>query len=119
MKLRNVFVQPRVVLERDEADPASPYTRVSFVQVEGLVCDAICATRARQGLEGLPGITQVRHTPGSSRFIVEYQGEAFHPDRVQAAVLSQVVALWLRKLLEHMRTVRLRTNVIDKLAIVD
>ena len=83
------------------------------------MCDAICARRACQGLEGLPGITQVRHTPGSSRFIVEYQGEAFHPDMVQAAVLFQVVALWLRKLLEHMRTIRLRTNRIDKLAIVD
>ena len=103
MKLGNVFVQPRVVIERDEVDPASLCTRVSVVRVEGLVCDSICARRARRGLEDLPSVTQVRHLPGSDRFVVEYQGAPLHPYLVQAAVLSQVVALWLRKLLDGVR----------------
>ena len=103
MKLGNVFVQPRVIVERDEVAPASPCTRVSVVLVEGLVCDSVCARRARRGLEDLPGVTQVRHLPGSDRFVVEYQGAPLDPYRVQAAVLSQVVALWLRARLDGVR----------------
>jgi len=99
-RIANLLRRPEVVAVTavTPSDPASGRSAV-LVHVDGLACDSLCVRRTDRALRALPGVRDVRFSPGPDRFTIETSGPP--PDRaaVERALSAVVVAPWARRLL--------------------
>ena len=112
MNFRNIWVKPSVSLETFDGDSVLLGENISLVKVYGLVCDSICVRRSTIAMSKVPGVMAVRYTGGDGRFIVEHLGSIPDQNVFEEAVLSKVLFMRLRIMLE---TIKLKSINVKRL----
>ena len=103
MNFRNIWFKPSVSLEIFDGDSVLVGENVSLVKVYGLVCDSICVRRSTIAMCNIPGVMAVSYTGGDGRFIIEHVGPIPNQNVFEDAVLSKVVFMRLRIMLDTIR----------------
>ncbi|MEX2225689.1 MAG: heavy metal-associated domain-containing protein [Dehalococcoidia bacterium] len=77
---------------------------VTLIQVEGLVCDKVCAVRTRQGLERIEGVRHVSVDLDSG--VATVVGAPASAEAYEHAVTSMVAGRGIRRIIERIARAR-------------
>lgn len=95
--LGNLFTSPRAFFAESRAE--GPQTGL-WIEVEGLLCERVCAARVRRSLASLPGVEHVEYQRGTSLFFIRGRLQGLTQREVTEAVQKAVLMRPLRLALE-------------------
>jgi hypothetical protein len=92
IRWRRLLTNPTTRIESREGD-------VTYLGVDGLVCDTVCAVRTAEALRELPGVRSVHVDYDTG--IATIEGDALEADAYERAVTGAVAGRSVRGVLEH------------------
>ena len=98
MNLNNIFVEPQVTIQSLNEGRNKGKTTI-LVNVTGLVCENMCENRVLIALNTITSVGSIIHKRGSGDFLVQISGSEVKYEQIKSSILSQVIALPLRRLL--------------------